>query len=310
MGVPVAAGRVEEVTETSDRLAVLIRGEPGEMVELFFADARGTQAGAEVPDSVYVAHEGKYCDDGRASGEHVYAYTSDTDSLEQCRLRCGKVGCSCFDYRSAGLRGDTGEHLWKCRVSIGIESLTASGAGYAAYTPMPYAKHEGAYCNDGRPDEQHEHAYTSDDDSFEECMSHCDALQCSCFDFRTVAERSKARLAGEHLWACRVSTVPCSTTQSSADTQHTRLLLRRHHLLRVCRFRVYSAPLARMAQRQRSCPLQLAILASARAILFETRVLMAVVAEETFVKVAELLLHKFGADMHGFNDNMVVTCHF
>ena len=76
-----------------------------------------------------------------------------------------------------------------------------------------YTTHARSYCDDGKPG-SHTHAYESDSDSFEQCAAHCDRLSCGCFDYKTKHDGEGGRQGGEHMYRCRVDTVPTTLTHS------------------------------------------------------------------------------------------------
>lgn len=90
-----------------------------------------------------------------------------------------------------------------------------------------YTAHPKSYCDDGRPPTQHQHAYVSNTDTLEQCQHHCTAVKCTCFDFKqrklygnAVAARvdsvdAASSIAGETMWACRVSTDATTLTPSA-----------------------------------------------------------------------------------------------
>jgi hypothetical protein len=135
--IPVAANRVQSVEVAAGQLEVTIVGTVGEEVELFFADTTtAVTAAAATTGKQYSTHPDSYCDDHKGDGKHTHAYTSDTDTLEQCRAVCDKLdACTCFDYQSKqGPNAD--EKLYKCRVENATVGLAHSGAGYSAYEPI------------------------------------------------------------------------------------------------------------------------------------------------------------------------------
>jgi len=143
--VPTSPSRVTAVTDDVHELTVALVGSPGEVVTLHFADAAKDVAAPPAADTrelveanrTYNAHPHSYCDDGKGPSGHVHAYTSNTDSLEQCQQHCDALSCTCFDYKQkhVPLLSASGETMYRCRVSTVATSLTQSGGGYTAYLP-------------------------------------------------------------------------------------------------------------------------------------------------------------------------------
>ena len=153
-------------------MTVSIIGEAGEAVELHFANAAAEHAddGAGVPATAaaaapmaleatsYAEHRHAYCDDGRAPSQHQHAYQGQNDTFAQCKAHCDALGCTCFDYKGAEAEAGAGrETMYRCRVSTVATTLTASGAGYNAFTAIappppplpPQLKHFSVKCTIG-----------------------------------------------------------------------------------------------------------------------------------------------------------------
>ena len=135
--VPVATNRVESVQVVNGQLTTVIVGTTGEEVVLYFADATSTAVSAGiVAGKNYSFHPDAYCDDHKGDGNHVHAYVSDTDTLQQCKAVCDNMdACTCFDY-NAKVSSNADEKLFKCRVDNITTVVTHSSTGYSAYQPI------------------------------------------------------------------------------------------------------------------------------------------------------------------------------
>ena len=138
--VPVAANRVESVQLAAGQLKVGIVGTAGEEVELFFADATTAAAPVATMGKKYSQHPDAYCDDHKGDKQHVHAYTSETDTLDECRAVCDSMeACQCFDYNAKEVGSsafDAKDVLYKCRVDNVTTWITRSSTSYTAYQPI------------------------------------------------------------------------------------------------------------------------------------------------------------------------------